>query len=271
MLGRRAGLGRGVPRRGSGSTTDRGVTELRRVEHTPAGRRGLIARIAHPGARPGRGPGGGRDPPRAAGRCPGWTRGSPSCRSTPTWSRVGAARRGKKDDPEDARICCLLAMDRTPACVRWSPIGELAAELRSIARDDDRACPRRAAAAQPAARQTCSPIFPAALSIDGDDLGAPTLLRLLAAAGPPPTELATAGRAEIWSPWPAAAGTAGPNGSPTGSWPPSAAEQLHRPRLSWSAPRPTPSALAATQLLAIGSQRRAWERRMGELLLGRPA
>ena len=53
-----------------------------------------------------------------------------------------ARRRGpakKKDDAEDARICCLLTLDRHANLRPLIPHGELASELRSIARDDQRA------------------------------------------------------------------------------------------------------------------------------------
>ena len=52
--------------------------------------------------------------------------------------RRGPAR--KKDDAEDARICCLIALDRHVGLRRLIPHGQLAGELRSIARDDERAC-----------------------------------------------------------------------------------------------------------------------------------
>jgi len=53
-----------------------------------------------------------------------------------------ARRRGpakKKDDAEDARIACLLALDRFERLRPLIPHGELAGELRAIARDDERA------------------------------------------------------------------------------------------------------------------------------------
>jgi transposase len=51
--------------------------------------------------------------------------------------RRGPAR--KKDDAEDARICCLLALDRHTTLRQLIPHGEIAGELRAIARDDQRA------------------------------------------------------------------------------------------------------------------------------------
>ncbi|MGH2750066.1 MAG: IS110 family transposase, partial [Actinomycetota bacterium] len=53
-----------------------------------------------------------------------------------------ARRRGpakKKDDAEDARIVCLIALDRFERLRPLIPHGDIAGELRSIARDDARA------------------------------------------------------------------------------------------------------------------------------------
>jgi transposase len=128
-----------------------------------------------------------------------------------------ARRRGpapKNDDAQDARIACLLALDRHTALRPLIPHGELAAELRAIARDDERAA-RDQRRLLNRLRHDLISTDPAALAIAGDDLGAPTMLRLL----------------ERW---------------------------------------PTRIRLAATQLLAIASQRRVWEQRMGELLVGAP-
>jgi hypothetical protein len=53
-----------------------------------------------------------------------------------------ARRRGpakKKDDSEDARICCLMALDAYLDLRRLIPHGETGTELRAIARDDERA------------------------------------------------------------------------------------------------------------------------------------
>src|SRR6266576_7358709 len=50
-----------------------------------------------------------------------------------------ARRRGpakKKDDAEDARICCLLALDAYLDLRKLIPHGAAGAELRAIARDD---------------------------------------------------------------------------------------------------------------------------------------
>jgi hypothetical protein len=50
--------------------------------------------------------------------------------------RRGPAK--KIDDAEDARIGCLLALDRFAGLRPLIPHGEIAAELRAIARDDER-------------------------------------------------------------------------------------------------------------------------------------
>ncbi|MGH2704936.1 MAG: IS110 family transposase, partial [Actinomycetota bacterium] len=53
-----------------------------------------------------------------------------------------ARRRGpakKKDDAEDARIACMIALDRFERLRPLIPHGDLAGELRAIARDDERA------------------------------------------------------------------------------------------------------------------------------------
>ena len=69
------------------------------------------------GTGPGRGTGGDRDPPRDAGRGlldAGFT-------VLPVNPDLIARRRGparKKDDAEDARIACLLALDHFTACGR---------------------------------------------------------------------------------------------------------------------------------------------------------
>ncbi len=86
-----------------------------------------------------------------------------------------ARRRGpakKKDDAEDARIACLMALDRFERLRPLIPHGEEAAELRAIARDDERR-PGTSAACSTACGPTLIATFPAALSIGGDDLGRP--------------------------------------------------------------------------------------------------
>jgi Transposase len=107
--------------------------------------------------------------------------------------RRGPAR--KKDDATDARIACLLALDRNEPLRPLIPHGELAAELRAIARDDERAA-RDERRLLNRLRADLVATFPAALAIAGDDLGARTMLRLLE-RWPTPAELAGARRDEL--------------------------------------------------------------------------
>ncbi len=104
-----------------------------------------------------------------------------------------ARRRGpakKKDDAEDARICCLLALDQFLELRKLIPHGDLAGELRSIARDDERAA-RDQWRLLNRLRADLLATFPAALAITGDDLGSPVMLKLLA-TWPTHTQLADA-------------------------------------------------------------------------------
>ena len=179
--------------------------------------------------------------------------------------RRGPAR--KKDDAEDARICCLLALDRHAGLRRLIPHGELGGELRSIARDDERAC-RDERRLLNRLRADLLVTFPAALAIAGEDLGATRILRLLE-RWPTARALAAASREEIIE-----FGRAQRTG------------YLHRfadkiaaalAEDHFIAPEHLVRAkadtirLTARQLLLIDAQRRAWEKRMGELLLGPPA
>ena len=91
----------------------------------------------HPGARPGRGPGGDRDPPRAAVERlvdAGYV-------VVPVNHDLIARRRGPARKKDDAAACiaCLLALDRHVMLRPLIPHGRLAGELRAIARDDERA------------------------------------------------------------------------------------------------------------------------------------
>ncbi|MDA8281993.1 MAG: transposase, partial [Actinomycetota bacterium] len=101
----------------------------------------------------------------------------------------------KKDDAEDARIACLLALDRHQRLSPLIPHGELAGELRAIARDDERAA-RDERRLLNRLRADLVVVCPAALAIAGDDLGAPTLLRLLE-RWPAQDELARTSDAEL--------------------------------------------------------------------------
>jgi hypothetical protein len=180
-----------------------------------------------------------------------------------------ARRRGpakKKDDSEDARICCLMALDAYLDLRRLIPHGEIGTELRAIARDDERAA-RDERRIGNRLRADLLAVFPAAIDIADGDLGAPVLLKLLE-RWPSADALAGASREDVES----------LARSARHGWPGRLADRVQEamaaPRL---APRPALARakegsirLAAAQLLAIRQQRRQWERRMGELLLGAP-
>jgi transposase len=180
-----------------------------------------------------------------------------------------ARRRGpakKKDDAEDARIACLLALDRFERLRPLIPHGELAGELRAIARDDERAA-RDGRRLLNRLRQDLLSTFPAALQIGGDDLGAPSFLRLLE-RWPTAEALAQAPRAEV-----VAFARECHHGRPerlADKVEQSLAAEHFQPRAYLVRAKADTIRLTAAQLLAIGKQRRAWERRMGELLLGAP-
>ncbi|MHB1519540.1 MAG: IS110 family transposase [Candidatus Dormibacteria bacterium] len=180
-----------------------------------------------------------------------------------------ARRRGpakKKDDAEDARIACVIALDRFERLRVLVPHGEAAAELRSITRDDERAS-RDERRLLNRLRADLIATFPAALVIAGDDMGAPTFLRMLE-RWPTVNILAAASRDDL-----VAFARSCKHG-----WPDRFAERVesafasdHFVARDWLVRAKTDTIrLAATQLLALGTQRRAWERRMGELLLGAP-
>ena len=180
-----------------------------------------------------------------------------------------ARRRGpakKKDDAEDARIACLLALDRFERLRPLIPHGELAGELRAIARDDERAAKDERRLLN-RLRQDLIATFPAALELAGEDLGAPTLLRALE-RWPTAEALRSASREEL-----VAFARSCRHG-----WPERFAERVEQalsvdhfqPRLYLVRAKADTIRLTASQLLAIGQQRRSWERRMGELLLGAP-
>jgi transposase len=176
--------------------------------------------------------------------------------------RRGPAR--KKDDAEDARICCLIALDRHAGLRRLIPHGELAGELRSIARDDERAC-RDERRLLNRLRADLLVTFPAALAIAGEDLGATRILRLLE-RWPTAAALAAASREEIIE-----FGRAQRTGYLRRF-----ADRIQAALAEdhFTAPGHLVRAkvdtirLTARQLLLIDAQRRTWEKRMGELLLG---
>jgi transposase len=180
-----------------------------------------------------------------------------------------ARRRGpakKKDDAEDARIACMIALDRFERLRPLVPHGDTAAELRAITRDDERAA-RDERRLLNRLRADLIATFPAALTIAGDDMGTPTFLRMLE-QWPTANALATASREDLirfarscHHGWPdrfadRVAAALGADNFVARDWLVRAKTDTIR--------------LLASQLLALGTQRRAWERRMGELLLGAP-
>jgi transposase/transposase IS116/IS110/IS902 family protein len=180
-----------------------------------------------------------------------------------------ARRRGpakKKDDAEDARICCLLALDSYAELRRLIPHGVTGAELRAIARDGERAA-RGERRIGHRLRADLLAVFPAAIDIAAGDLGAPVFLRLLE-RWPPAAALAAASPDQI-----EAFARSCRHGWP-GRFADRVTQAIATPRL---AARPELARaktgairLAAAQLLAIRAQRREGERRLGELLLGAP-
>jgi Transposase/Transposase IS116/IS110/IS902 family len=180
-----------------------------------------------------------------------------------------ARRRGpakKKDDQEDARICCLLALDSYLELRKLIPHGEIGAELRAIARDDERAA-RDERRIGNRMRADLLAVFPAAAGIADGDLSAAVFLRLIG-RWPSAAELAAASRQEI-----EAFARSCRHG-----WPDRFADRVTeamatsrlpvRPELARA--RAGTIRLAAAQLLLLRAQRQARERRMGELLLGAP-
>jgi len=180
-----------------------------------------------------------------------------------------ARRRGpakKKDDTEDARIACLIALDRFERLRVLVPHGDEAAELRAVTRDDERAS-RDERRLLNRLRADLIATFPAALAIAGDDMGSPTFLRLLE-RWPTANALAAASRGDLVS-----FARAGKHG-----WPDRFADKVQAALAEdrfvargWLVRAKADTIrLLATQLLALGAQRRTLERRMGELLLGAP-
>lgn len=242
-----------------------GVFDVRRVEHSPKAVDALVERIAQ------------LEPDPAEVRVVLETRHGLLVERlvdagyvvVPVNPDLVARRRGparKKDDAEDARIACLLALDRFERLRPLIPHGEIAGELRAIARDDERAA-RDGRRLLNRLRQDLVSTFPAALTVAGDDLGAPTVLRLLdrwASA----EALREASREEL---------VEFARGCKHG-WPDRFADKIEaalaadhfQARAYLVRAKADTIRLTAQQLLAIGAQRRAWERRMGELLLGAP-
>jgi transposase len=244
-------------------TPEKGVIEQFRIEHTPAGVGALIERALR------------LEPDPAEVRVVLETRHGLLVEAlidagftvVPVNPDLVARRRGparKKDDAEDARICCLLALDRHAGLKALVPHGELGGELRAIARDDERAArdQRRLLNRLRADLQTT---YPAALVLAGQDLGAPTVLRLLE-RWPTQPELAAASHAELVE-----FARAGRHG-----WPDRFADRVTAALATSSLPtrdylvraKAAAIRLAAVQLLALHEARRGWEARMAELLLG---
>jgi Transposase/Transposase IS116/IS110/IS902 family len=180
-----------------------------------------------------------------------------------------ARRRGpakKKDDAEDARICCLLALDAYLDLRRLIPHGQTGTELRAIARDDERAA-RDERRIGNRLRADLLAVFPAAIDIAAGDLGSAVFLRLIE-RWPSAAELATASPEEL-----EAFARQARHGWP-GRFAGQVTAALAEPRLSARPELARAKAgsirLAAAQLLLLRAQRRDWERRMGELLLGAP-
>lgn len=242
-----------------------GVFDVARVEHTPGAIDALLARIATIEADP------------AEVRVVLETRHGMLVERlvdagyvvVPVNPDLVARRRGpakKKDDAEDARIACHIALDRFERLRPLVPHGEEAAELRAIARDDERSS-RDERRLLNRLRADLIATFPAALAIAGNDMGRPTFLRLLE-RWPSANSLVSASREEL-----VAFARASHHG-----WPERFADQVAAAletdnfvaREYLVRAKADTIRLSATQLLAIGAQRRVWERRMGALLLGAP-
>lgn len=247
-----------------GRPTD-GVFAVHRVEHNPSAVAALVAQIAQ------------LEPDPAEVRVIIETRHGPLVEAfvdagysvVPINPGLVARRRGparKKDDAEDARIACLIGLDRYLALKALIPHGDIATELRSIARDDERAV-RDERRLLNRLRNDLLATFPAALVIAGDDLGAPTILRLLE-RWPTAEALRGTTRDEL-----VAFARTGHHG-----WPEQFADRVAAAlatdhfvaRDALIRAKLDTIRLMAGQLLLIGAQRKAWERRLGALLLGAP-
>ena len=246
-------------------TPEKGVIEEFRIAHGPAGVAGLIARCLA------------LEPDPAEVRVVLETRHGLLVEAlldagftlVPVNPDLVARRRGparKKDDAEDARICCLIALDRYARLKPLVPHGEIGGEMRALARDDERAA-RDQRRLLNRLRADLQITFPAALTLAGDDLGAPTVLRMLE-RWPTQAELTAATREEL-----VAFARAGRHGWPD-RFADDVAAALAAPRLPGRdhlvRAKAATIRLAAVQLLALHEARRAWERRMAELLLGGP-
>jgi hypothetical protein len=243
----------------------KGVIEQFRIEHGPAGVSRLVARCL--ALEPG--PAEVRVVPETRHGLLVEALADAGFTVLPVNPDLVARRRGpakKKDDAEDARICCLLALDQYAGLRRLIPHGQTGAELRAIARDDERAA-RDERRIGNRLRADLLAVFPAAIDIAAGDLGASVFLGLIER-------------------WPSAAGLSAASRqeiedfarSRRHGWPARFADQVTQamatPRLPVRPELARAKAgairLAAAQLLLLRSQRKTWERRMGELLLGAP-
>jgi transposase len=240
-----------------------GVIDVARVQHTPAAVAALVARIA------------GLEPDPGEVRVVLETRHGLLVEALvdagytvlPVNPDLVARRRGpakKKDDAEDARIACLIALDQYTELRALVAHGELAGELRAIARDDTRAC-RDERRLLNRLRADLIAVFPAALVLAGDDLGSPVMLKVLQ-RWPSAAQLAAATREEI-----EVLARQSKHG-----WPDRFADRVAQALASEQfvardylvRAKTDTVRLACAQLLLLREQRRAWQRRMGELLLG---
>ena len=234
----------------------RGVFEQFRVDHGPAGVARLVARCLE------------LEPDPAEVRVVLETRHGPLVEALadagftvlPVNPDLVARRRGparKKDDAEDARICCLMALDSYLDLRQLIPHGEIGAELRAIARDDERAS-RDERRIGNRLRADLLAVFPAAIDIAGGDLGAAVFLKLLE-RWPSAGELAAA-REEIET-----FARSARHGWP-GRFADRVTEAMAEPRLPVRPELARAKAgsirLAAGQLLLLRDQRRAWEKRI---------
>lgn len=240
-----------------------GVFDIARVEHNPGAVAALVARIAK------------LEPDPAEVRVVIETRHGLLVEALvdagytvlPVNPELIARRRGpakKKDDAEDARIACLIALDRFTQLRALAPHGELAGELRAIARDDLRA-QRDERRLLNRLRADLLATFPAALVFAGEDLGSPVVLKLLR-AWPTADAMRAADPAEI-NTLARQARHGWPDRFTNRVLTALASEQFAARDYLVRAKADT-IRLACDQLLLLRGQRRAWERRMGELLLG---
>lgn len=242
-----------------------GVTEITRVEHTPAAVHDLIARLLA------------LQPDPAEIRVVIETRHGLLVETLvdagftvlPVNPDLVARRRGpakKKDDAEDARIACLLALDQFLDLRKLVPHDAQSAELRAIARDDVRAG-RDQRRLLNRLRADLLAAFPAAVDIAGEDMASPVFLALLE-HWPTATALGAASRDEV-----EAFARSCRHGWP-GRFADRVGDALARDHFAAKdylvRAKADSIRLAAQQLLLLHTQRRAWERRMGELLLGAP-